>query len=472
MVSPLSRLRERGENQNLTMQLRFDQAMHRIIAEADCAQSSQSRIAIAYSGGLDSAVLLHLCANYAKQHPVQFTAFHVHHGISVNADQWVEHCQQQCEELGLPFEAAYIQLENTNKEGIEATARNKRYVALGELCVRHQVEFILTAHHQDDQAETMLLQLLRGTGITGLRGMQPVNSAAGLLGHANLRLARPLLDCTRAELESYAVQQKISHIDDESNADIRYTRNALRHQIMPLLAQHFPGYQIRFARTAHHAQSALDLLEQLARQDYERCRVQSNLDVVQLQQLPEARIDNVLRYWLVAHQVKMPSTARLAEMHKQLLHARDDAQVCVKHGEIEVHRYRQQLSIASCAKPIVDVQNFVWQGEACLTFPAFSGTLFFDPATPDQPGINRDWLQKQQLQLRPRQGGERLRLATNRPTRSIKSHYQTAGIPYWQRERLPFVFVGNDLLFAAGIGVNGDFQEIGEEDVMLRWKTD
>lgn len=449
------------------MQLRFNNVLQSIITETDRAQP---RIAIAYSGGLDSTVLLHLCARYAQQHPIQFIAFHVHHGISANADHWVEHCRQQCADLGFPFEAAYVQLENTNEEGIEAAARKKRYAALGDLCRRHQVDIILTAHHQDDQAETMLLQLLRGTGIAGLRGMQPVSSAAGLLGHANLKLARPLLDCTRAELESYAAQKKISHIEDESNADTRYPRNALRHQIMPLLVQYFPGYQTRFARTAHHAQSTLDLLEQLAQQDYEHCRIQSNLEVLQLQQLSEARIDNVLRYWLAEHQVKMPSTARLAEMRKQLLHARDDAQVCVKHGDIELHRYRQQLSIASCAKPMGDVQNFVWRGEGSLAFPTFSGTLFFDPVTKDQPGIKRSWLLAQQLQLRPRQGGERLKLAANRPTRSIKSHYQTAGIPYWQRSRLPFIFVGHDLLFAAGIGVNGAFQVVDEDCVVLSWQ--
>jgi tRNA(Ile)-lysidine synthase len=450
------------------MQSRFDQAIHSIIAEAGYPQP---RIAIAFSGGLDSAVLLHLCSNYAKQHSTHFIAFHVHHGISSNADQWVEHCRQQCAELNLPFEAAYVQLENTSEEGIEAAARNKRYAALGELCRMHQVDIILTGHHQDDQAETMLLQLLRGTGVAGLCGMQQCHRAAGLLGNDNLLLARPLLACARAELESCAEQHKITHIEDESNVDLRYTRNALRHQIMPLLAQHFPGYQTRFARTAHHAQSALSLLEQLAEQDYERCRVQSNLAIHSLQQLPEARIDNVLRYWLSAHQVKMPSTARLAEMRKQLLHARDDAQVCVKHGDIEVHRYRQQLSIAKCAIPVSDVQNFIWKGEASLAFPAFSGTLFFEAVASGQSGINRAWLLEQQLQLRPREGGERLRLAANRPSRSIKSHYQTSGIPYWQRERLPFVFVGKELLFAAGVGVNGDFQEMGEVGISLRWEA-
>jgi tRNA(Ile)-lysidine synthase len=432
-------------------------------------------MAIAYSGGLDSSVLLHLCANFAKKYATYLIVFHIHHGISANADKWAEHCQQECKKLGLPFEAAYVQLERTSAEGVEATARKKRYAALGELCRRHQIDMVLTAHHQDDQAETMLLQLLRGTGVPGLCGMQQCHVAEGLLGSPTLLLARPLLECTRVELENYAAEHQISHIDDESNIDVFFKRNALRHQIMPILAQHFPGYQTRFSRTAHHAQSALYLLEQLAEQDYLSCVsssiTQSDLNVTQLEKLPDARIDNVLRYWLATHHVKMPATARLAEMRKQLLHARDDAQVCVKHGEIEVYRYRQQLSIATCAKPPPETQDVVWKGEVSLCFPAFFGTLFFDPVTAGQPGIDRTWLLKQQLQLRARQGGERLKLAINRPTRSIKSHYQTNGIPYWQRERLPFIFVGNDLLFAAGVGVHGDFQTMGDNCITLRWQS-
>ncbi|PRC91883.1 tRNA lysidine(34) synthetase TilS [Solimicrobium silvestre] len=455
------------------MQARFELALRSILA--DVPSQSDLRVAVAYSGGLDSAVLLQLCAAYTKQNPIQLMAFHVHHGLSPNADAWVTHCQQQCIALDVPFEVAHVQLGRTNDEGVEAAARKKRYAALGELCERHHVDIILTAHHQDDQAETMLLQLLRGAGVAGLCGMQQCHRAPGLLANTSVLLARPLLDCTRAELEDYAVQQHVQHVEDESNSDARYTRNALRHQIMPLLAQHFPAYQARFARTAQHAQSALYLLEQLAEQDYAHCLSSfgaANLDVLQLQQLPEARIDNVLRHWIALHHEQMPSTARLAEIRKQLLHARDDAQVSVKHGDIEVHRYRQQLSIATCAKPTPYVQNFKWQGETSIAFPAFSGVMHFDSVLPDQPGIDRTWLLAQQLEMRPRQGGERLKLAVNRPTRSMKSHYQTSGIPYWQRERLPFIFVGTELLFAAGIGVHGDFQVTEAECVTLRWQAD
>ncbi len=455
------------------MQSRFDSAMRAIVDAAGATEARPLRIAVAYSAGLDSSVLLHLCAHSRQVVPA--LALHVHHGLSTHADSWVEHGRAQAAELVIPFEVAHIELGRINAEGLEAAARKQRYAALGEMCARHQIDILLTAHHQDDQAETLLLQLLRGAGVAGLCGMQSCHRAPGLLGSSVLLLARPLLDLTRAELVQYAGQHQIRHVEDESNADMRYTRNALRHQIMPLLAQHFPGFQARFARTAQHAQSALQLLEQLAQQDYARCLCVgpvANLDVLQLQSLSGERIDNVLRYWIAAHQVQMPSSARLAEMRKQLLHARDDARVCVKHGNVEVHRYRQQLSIAACVQSIPAVQSFHWQGEASLNFPAYGGVLHVLPAAEGQTGLNRDWLLAQSLELRPRQGGERMKLAANRPNRDMKSHYQSHGIPYWQRERLPFVFAGGELIFAAGIGLNGSVLVADPERVTLSWQAD
>ena len=204
------------------MQQRFHHAMRAILAATN---ATPSKLAVAYSGGLDSAVLLHLCAAYAREHGITLRAFHVHHGISPNADDWLAHCRQQCVELDVAFEAAYVQLNEANADGVEAAARQLRYHALGEMCQRHQVDVVLTAHHQDDQAETILLQLLRGAGVAGLCGMQQWHAAPGLLRSQTLLLARPLLDCSRAELEQMAAQLGVQHIEDESNSDIRYARN-------------------------------------------------------------------------------------------------------------------------------------------------------------------------------------------------------------------------------------------------------
>jgi len=445
--------------------------MQRIAAQAAKPDGSL-RLAVAYSGGLDSTVLLQLARNFALQNASHLIALHVHHGLSPNADQWAAHCQAQCAALHVPFESACIQLASTAQDGVEATARMQRYAALGAMAARHQIDILLTAHHQDDQAETILLQLLRGSGVAGLCGMQQCHQAPQLLGSDTLLLARPLLDVTRAGLEQFAAQHGIAHIEDESNQDPRYLRNALRLKVMPVLEAYFPGYQSRFSRTAAHAQSTLELIEQLARDDYLHCQVSpasATLDAARLHNLPDTRQDNVLRYWIAAHHKKMPSTARLAEMKKQLMTARDDAQVCVKHGDMEVRRYRQQLSISDCFTVAAASESFAWRGEAEIAFPAFSGTLLIDPVSPGQPGIRREWLLQQQLELRPRQGGERLRLAANRPTRDMKSHYQSHGIPYWMRDRLPFVFAGGELLFAAGIGVHGSRLEIADDCVLLHW---
>lgn len=459
-------------NVNITQQ--FDLAMQdicRTVADG----SGKIRLALAYSGGLDSAVLLHLLHTYANQHQVSLMVFHVHHGLSPNANDWVEHCQQQCAQRDLPFEVAYVQLGVTAQDGVEATARKKRYAALGALCTQHHIDVLLTAHHQDDQAETMLLQLLRGSGLAGLCGMQTCHHAAELLNNAEVWLARPLLDCLRTDLDQLCAAAQIAYIDDESNADARYARNALRLKVMPLLAEYFPGYQTRFARTAQHVQGSLSLIEHLAEQDYTNSLVDAKtatLDAVRLAELSDTRIDNVLRYWIAASGRQMPSTARLAEMRRQLLTARPDAQVCVKHGDMEVHRYRQQLNIASCVDAELAMQPLVWQGEAALTFADYRGQLFFDDVVPGQFGIARDWLLGRSLQLRLRQGGERLKLAENRPTRDMKSHYQTLGIAYWQRERLPFVWADTALLFAAGVGTQGNFLCSDQPGIALRWQAD
>ncbi|HEY1150958.1 MAG TPA: tRNA lysidine(34) synthetase TilS, partial [Pseudoduganella sp.] len=233
-------------------------------------------VAIALSGGLDSSALLHLSHAWSRSAtPIvspadapeldaaltpRLYAFHVHHGLSPNADAWLAHCERACAALGITFASRRITLDD-KRSGTEAAARKQRYAALGQMCREHGVKLLLTAHHQDDQAETILLQLLRGSGPAGLSGMDAANRAPGLLGSDDILLARPLLAASRTELEQYVREHGITHIEDESNADQRYARNALRHSVMPQLERAFPGYQERFARSARHAQSAQRLLD-------------------------------------------------------------------------------------------------------------------------------------------------------------------------------------------------------------------
>jgi tRNA(Ile)-lysidine synthase len=454
-------------------QSEFERALGEIRTRVSLSGSASQKIAIAYSGGLDSAVLLHLLHVYATQHGIELFAFHVHHGLSANADQWLAHCQQQCAALSVTFDARRVQIANQEKSGVEEAARHSRYAALGEMCRAHDVPLLLTAHHQDDQAETVLLQLLRGSGVAGLSGMDSSNHAADLLGDASLLMGRPLLQLARADLEKIVIKNAIAFVEDESNLDPRYARNALRHQVMPTLAQHFPGFQQRFARTAQHAQSAQRLLIELAEQDLTQCLDGECLDITKLKNFSSDRIDNMLRYWFGVRGVRMPSTSWLNEMRTQLLEAKHDAQLCVTHADCHIRRHRDRVFITPKLDPETLGQPpvaFAWKGEASIHFTEFSGTLFFEQT---EQGIDADWLGSQSLTLQLRSGGERLKPAWNRPTKSLKYHYQACDVPAWERERLPLVFAGKQLLFAAGIGM--DCHQLSKEvgpHIQFRWQFD
>lgn len=439
-----------------------------------CADIPVTRIAIAYSGGLDSSALLHLASDYAANHGIELLAFHVHHGISANADDWLIHCEGECARLGIRFDASRVTLGERNKSGVEEAARLSRYAALGTLCRKHKVSLLLTAHHLDDQAETVLLQLLRGSGVAGLSGMDTLNAAPDLFGDPELLMCRPLLSVSRIELAEFVVRRDISYVDDESNTDPRYARNALRHQVIPTIRHSFPGFEQRVMRSAQHAQSAQRLLDQLAAQDLAQCGVNDCIAIDRLKQLDTDRIDNVLRYWLGAHGVRMPATAWLSEMRGQLFDAREDACVRVVHADCEIRRYRDKIFItARIDEDSVDRKAipFRWRGEQTLHFDTYGGSLHFEPA---QDGVEMQWLLAQDLVIRYRQGGERLKPAANRPTRSLKHHYQALDIPPWERERLPLVStILGELVFAAGIGVNWrPVSEGNAQHIRIRWSFD
>ncbi|MGZ5198410.1 MAG: tRNA lysidine(34) synthetase TilS [Telluria sp.] len=438
-------------------------------------------VAIALSGGLDSMVLLHLARAWAHERAVPLFAFHVHHGLSPNADQWLAHCERACAGLEIAFDSRRVNVAR-DKSGVEQAARKQRYAALGEMCRAHGVSLLLTAHHLDDQAETVLLQMLRGSGTAGLSGMEGANHAQGLLGDGGIVMARPLLSFARAELEDDAHAHAISWVEDESNLDTRYARNALRHAVMPALAQAFPGFQQRVARTAAHTQAAQRLLNELAAQDLAVCMEGDTLALSRLRPLGADRINNLLRYWFGTRGIRMPSTSWLEEMVAQVLDAREDAQLRVTHPECEIRRHRDHLYMTPHLPDLAGMrdrddigvlhkegQSFTWQGELSIAFPDYGGVLHFERAG---RGIDAAWLRARALRIDFRQGGERLKPAANRPTRSLKAHYQSLGVPAWERERLPVVFSGADLLFAAGIGLDCKHVRDGEgEFVALRWQA-
>ena len=455
----------------------FERALEEILARVFASRTeSEPRVAVAFSGGLDSSVLLRLAADWIAQRGLSLHAFHVHHGLSPQADRWVMHCSDVARIAGVRFAHRRIEVRAAGV-GVEQAARAARYRALGQMCAEHEVELLLTAHHLDDQAETVLLQMLRGAGVAGLSGMEQASAPHALLGYDTTCVGRPLLGVARSELHEFAQRRSLPWVEDESNTNLHYTRNRLRHAVLPSLQQNFPGYQRMLSRSAQHAADAQELLDELGDADLRECRQgdipDAGLDVAYLLTLSPARFNNLVRRWFATCNLRMPSTAWLAQLRKQVMEAGEGAAVRVTHPDCELWRYRGRLLLAPrVAQAVMEAVpiNFRWQGERELQFKEFGGTLVFEPA---ENGVQREWLEKQQMILRHRSGGERLKLAPNRPMRTLKQHFQTLALPPWQRTRLPVVAVGSTVLFAAGIGMNAGVPTYGSGNCMLlRWQAD
>lgn len=446
----------------------YERAAGAILARV-CFSSQPPVLAVACSGGLDSMVLLDLARRHAQRGGLRLLVLHVHHGLSPNADDWQRQVEQASVRHGLPVHAVRVEVPRSGGS-IEQGARVQRYQALGRLCREHGARLLLTAHHLDDQAETVLLQLLRGAGVAGMGAMEAFSHAPGLLGDGDTMLGRPLLGISRATLEAYGRQQGLRWVEDESNRDPRFARNALRHAVMPALAAHFPGYQSRLARAAEHARSAQRLLDEIGAEDLARCMEGEGLRVAALEGLGPERASNVVRHWFAQRGMRMPSTAWLEQLLVQVGAARDDARVRVEHPDGEVYRHRGRIFLAPRIDE--DVLNaapipFQWQGEERLHFGPYRGSLRIAAGTE----AGRQWLASQRLELRHRSGGETLKLAANRPSRSLKQHFQALDVPAWARRTLPLVTANGRLLYAAGVGLN---RAVAPEDldIELDWEAD
>ena len=446
----------------------FERALEAILARV--VLSEGAAIAVACSGGLDSSVLLHLSADFCARHGYVLHVFHIHHGLSPHADQWLTHVQSQCQQLHCPFEARRVNVTKVDEHGPENAARRARYEALAELCTRHRVGLLLTAHHQDDQAETILLQSLRGAGIPGWSGMAELQRNHALLP-PSVVLARPLLECSRKQLEQIAQERAIDHIVDESNEDERYKRNAIRHQLFPVIEKHFEGFAHTLARSAHHFQEAQRLLDELASNDLQHSVEDGDLQLSRLALLSDDRRNNVLRYWVHLKTASYPSQAQLLQLHQQMMHAANDAHPSVVIGQWTFRRERDCLIVHSDVsndQPPMLPLKVVWRGEEQIDIPEWRGCLKFEVG--EREGFDPDVLLQGPLTLRARQGGERLKLDQSRPSRSLKNLFQESGVIARLRPWLPLLYVGDQLLFACGLGPNCTAVE-KNPGVRLQWQA-
>lgn len=426
-----------------------------------------ARLCVGFSGGVDSVVLLHVLSVIAPRHAWQLSAIHVNHQLNPRAGQWARFCREFCRQRGVPLRVVKVTV--ARGDSIEAAAREARYAAYR----KQAADNIVLAQHQDDQAETVLLQLLRGAGVRGLAAMPAVREDALRPGLRVLRVLRPLLDVTREAIVNCAAALELSWMEDDSNADAYYLRNYLRLEIMPRLEKRVPAYRATLTRAARHLGEAAHLLDELAMIDARESLIGGTLAAAALDKLPAARARNLLRYFLASRGALMPDARRLDEALRQVRTAKIDARVSISVGEHTLRRHAGVLHVVAMQPPAPAPAAWSrrWRGEASLRVPELHAELRMQPRR--GAGIARDALVAKPVTLRLRRGGEKLQPDAARPRRHVKDLLQEQGVPPWERDRLPFLWSGDRLVWVAGLGIDCAYHAVaGMPGVLPGWKVE
>lgn len=405
--------------------------------------SPGDRVVLGLSGGLDSVVLLDILRTLAPSLGFSLSCLHVNHGISPNASDWAAFCSRLCEKWGISMNIAEVDISPHLASGIEAAARSARYAAFEAL----DADCILLAQHRDDQAETLLLQLFRGAGVKGLAAMAEAGRFKGKL------LLRPLLQVPKKALEAHAHERELEWIVDESNADLRFDRNFVRHGLFPRIGERYPAFRETLCRASGHIAEASTLLDELAQIDASGAMGKGTLSVSRLGELSEARAKNLLRHFFSVNGVRMPSSRRLLEMLKQFSSAKGDSSVAIGHEGYEIRIYRGMIQIVDPLPPASGLCR-AWQGEPRLFLPELDGVLLFEEGA---GGIDPAKL-VEPVTVRTRRGGERFRSHENRPEKSLKSLFQECGMPPWRRGRIPLLYCGEHLVWVPGVGLDPHYR--------------
>jgi tRNA(Ile)-lysidine synthase len=363
-----------------------------------------------------------------------------------------------------------VRVDVPGGSGLEAGARSARYATL----LAQPVEIVALAHHQDDQCETVLLQLLRGAGVRGLAGMPVIRKDEGgrrkaeggkgsihpssLILHPSI--LRPLLDVPRQEIARYARRRRLKWIEDESNRDTRFARNFVRHELLPALEERFPSYRATLARSARHLAEAARLLDELAEIDAQGAEREGALAARVLRELEPARARNLLRWFLARRGAAMPNAERLEEVLRQIAGAKNDANIKVELAGHELYCWKGLIHLVPKRPPATPVVR-EWRRQRRLELPELDGVLVL--ARGRGAGISLRQLKAAPVTLRSRVGGERLQPDCRRPRRTVKNLLQEREIPPWERARLPLLYCGEELVWAAGLGIDCAWQAQAHE---------
>lgn len=403
---------------------------------------SSTRLIVALSGGLDSIVLLHLLSQFQLHHP-NFTllAHNVNHGLSPNADKWGQFCNAFCASLGVTLISSKVSLEKKSRSSLEAIARDARYQ-----CFKQKMQpgdTFLTGHHQDDQLETLLLALKRGSGSTGLQGIR----ASQVFEQGFL--LRPLLIFSRQELHDYALRHQLQWIEDESNQNIDFDRNFIRQEISPLLKQRWPTMAKSVSRTAQLCQEQQSLLDEVAQQDLTMCTEEHfncrTVVIAKLEMLSCARRNNAIRYWLKSHDLQYPSSKQLWVLWHEVALAQVDKQPVLILESVSIRRYQGRLYVVFPSPALLPEQPIAWTGESVLWLHEQLGVNFskVDPALSEQYAVRCCSRKHFAANVTCLPEGREKR-------RSIKKLLHEYQVPPWLRDHVIFITVDGELLTALG----------------------
>lgn len=407
---------------------------------------------VGYSGGLDSSALLHLLANDADARRNGLRAIHVHHGLHPDADAWAAHCERECAALGVPLQIVRVEVARNAGLGIEGAARAARHRAFAEALGEGEV--LVLAHHRDDQAETFLLRALRGSGVDGLASMRPWRA------YAHGWLWRPFLDAAQDALRDYAATHGMRWIDDPGNTDASFDRNFLRNEVMPLLRQRWPHAADSFARSAALSAQAVDLLDaEDAAALTATHRDDLTLGIDALRTIPRERRARVLRRWIDDLALPPLPGNGIERIENELLAADDTSQARFDWAGARVQRWRNKLHASRLREPLPRNWSRDWDGNSPLELPTgdrleLAGADHFE--TP--------------LRAHARLGGERILLPGRAHHHALKHVLQERDVPPWQRERMPLLSVGNELLAAGDVILCARMQAwLEARAASLRW---
>ena len=427
-----------------------------------CIPEGAKGLVVALSGGPDSAALLAAVSAIAALRGgfrnLPLRAVHIDHGLQAAAAEFRKSCEALCAELELPLSIVAVEVSAAPGASLEAAARDARYAALASQLSLG--ECLLTAHHREDQAETLLLQAMRGAGLRGMSAM-PMRRKLGLGWHV-----RPLLDVSGEDLRQFGVALRQFQSRDPMNDDARFDRVHLRREIWPPIEKRWPGAAIALSRAAGHAAEAQWLVDELARVDISRIRDGDELSVPGLRNLSAERCANAVRLWLAAKGMEPPSAARLAEALRQMFEAESDQQPSVLWGGRALRRYRQRMFVTAADPPRLEAVRWAVKPGASVALGPKLGRLTW--AT--QPGGLAAERLPPDVLVRRREGGETLKPGASAKTQSLQHLCQAFGVLPWMRDALPLIFAGDELIAVADLWMDARWRAADAPGLRVVWQ--